>query len=318
MCRVYVACVCATDRVLYGRHVDDLPSSRTRWTYAANPLGPLPFAGGHDGSASGPLSGSTSAYFPPSSTTTGAPPAATSDAMQGAGTGSPAVTGTPLSVSFSVSATAYGRDGTAASAAPVATVVSGGPVATSPSGHGGTAVQPQQQTPYPARNPLDAALQQSHTASFLRPWAGLAPQPPPGTSQYVRSGGNGGGGRQFSVVGDGGAAEEAAAYASLIGELCDEVGVTWVDELLPRVRQLCEAALMLPVLDGFAATVCDKLGRFVQGNRSSRGGSHDALARTAGAAVRPPGLTEASAMLSGLLKEVQSLRKLNAIRRRLG
>ena len=77
--------------------------------------------------------------------------------------------------------------------------------------------------------------------------------------------------------------------------LCDEVGVTWVDELLPRVRQLCEAALMLPVLDGFAATVCDKLGRFVQGNRSSRGGSHDALARTAGAAVRPPGLTEASA-----------------------
>lgn len=105
-------------------------------------------------------------------------------------------------------------------------------------------------------------------------------------------------------------AEAAAeAYGSLLAELCDEVGVEWVHELAPRVRQLCEAALMLPVLDGFAATVCGKLD---QALRSGASGAAGALAPG-----RPPGLSEASAMLSSVLKELRELRKLNTIRRRM-
>ena len=49
------------------------------------------------------------------------------------------------------------------------------------------------------------------------------------------------------------------AYASLLSELCHEVGVTHVSDLLPRVRQLCSASLMLPALDEFASTVCARL-----------------------------------------------------------
>ncbi len=90
-----------------------------------------------------------------------------------------------------------------------------------------------------------------------------------------------------------------------------QVGVEWVHELAPRVRQLCEAALMLPVLDGFAATVCGKLEAAVRGGVLGSAGS--ALLPRG----RPVGLSEAAAMLSGVLRDVKHLRRVNAARHRL-
>jgi hypothetical protein len=52
---------------------------------------------------------------------------------------------------------------------------------------------------------------------------------------------------------------EEEAFASLLAELCQEVGVVHIAELLPRIRQLCSAALMYPALDAFAEAVCDRL-----------------------------------------------------------
>lgn len=61
-------------------------------------------------------------------------------------------------------------------------------------------------------------------------------------------------------------AERVRAYQSLLGELCSEVQVDAVDNLIPRVQQLCEAVLTLPPLDAFASEVCDLLGRLMMGD----------------------------------------------------
>lgn len=50
-----------------------------------------------------------------------------------------------------------------------------------------------------------------------------------------------------------------AAYASLLSELCAHVGVSRLEDLLPRVKQLCSATLLAPALEAFANSVCDRL-----------------------------------------------------------
>lgn len=52
-----------------------------------------------------------------------------------------------------------------------------------------------------------------------------------------------------------------AAYASLLSELCVEVGVGQLSQLLPTVRQLCAGTLMLPALTAFADAVRSKLSK---------------------------------------------------------
>ncbi len=281
----------------------------------------------------------------------------------GGASGGASSSSAPLSVTFSVSATAYGRDTAPATTATTATPPVP-PVATPSPGPSPWAARPHQESGLPSwatgagsigpRYPWYAGGDDPSAQGSQGGWAprggysgggGAYPRypPPPGYGApgtgfgldpgYGVPEGGGGGGTplgaalartrfptflrplpaarpEFSPAVPFPTAEAAAeAYGSLLGELCDEVGVEWVHELAPRVRQLCEAALMLPVLDGFAATVCGKL------DQALRGGAGDGAGALAPG--RPPGLSEASAMLSSVLKELRQLRKLNTLRRRM-
>jgi hypothetical protein len=315
-----MGCLCGTlCRVIRGRTVADLPCPPARPTFAANP--------GHDfGQQSAPLP----TPAPPAATTTTFVPSVTVTATQGDG----AAASAPMSLSFNVSATAvdtgasttplmYSLTGSQpVNATAAATTMSVAP-ALAPAPASASASAQRYETAAPPRGllheqgygptPLDAALAVARTPAFTQPGYSFGLSDRIARIDTAR--------RRHELsrrsASVGGAAAEAEAYASLLCELCEEVGVTTLTDLAPRIRQLCTAALILPVLDGFASTVCDSLGRFV-GPPSGAVADVDGVSvqRRGGGDIMSVGLSEAVTMLSSILSEVRQLRGINQARRR--